>query len=396
MRHWNPFFVLFAMIYIVTLSGCDSSTGDYFELYRTLKHTLYNFRTADVSNSGIEVPGSAAGFYRPTYNEPIVAADGLANIENLQPLHEDSLFRIGSQTKTFAAALIFQLEQEEKLSINDAISNYLDYPGGDGITIRHLLGHTSGVVSITDERLRSDLDQLVEEYPFPEPEQLIQMCADSNLSDFEPGTRFAYSNTGYLMLGLIAEQVEGIPWHEQIRERFLEPLQMTSTYLYGYEGGPEPITGYSVCCADQDGATETTCSQKTVCEVTPGADATFSWSTGGIISTAKDMAIWFHALVAGDLLGEEQRNKMQTLTWQSQQWAEETFSDGSTEGLGLGLFKYNVTGVGEAWGHSGRISGFGNIGACFKEDEFTISNLNNMTEADTAASLKALAHMMSE
>jgi CubicO group peptidase (beta-lactamase class C family) len=105
-----------------------------------------------------------------------------------------------------------------------------------------------------------------------------------------------------------------------------------------------------------------------------GAEAHFSWSSGGIISTAKDMAIWIHALIAGDLLEGDRRIKMQTLTWQSRKWAEKTFSDGSTEGMGLGLFKYNVSGVGEAWSHSGRISGIGNIAAYFIEDGFAVSN----------------------
>jgi D-alanyl-D-alanine carboxypeptidase len=373
-----------------TLFGCDgSSGGNNSEFSAKLKQALNDFRNADAARSGIVVPGSAAGAYRPG-EDTVTAVDGAGNIEEQMLLHNDSLFRIGSQTKMFAAALIFQLEQEGKVSIEDPIARYIDYPEGERITIRHLLGHTGGVVSFTDSNLRSALDELVEQYEFPSPAQLVQMCADSGLSDFEPGTSFSYSNTGYLILGLIAERIEGRPWHEQVRGRFLEPLKMNDTYLYGYEEGPEPITGYTVYCVDTD------CAEKGLLAVTPGADAQFSWSTGGMISTAHDMAIWIHALVVGDLLQVAQRQKMQTLTPQSEVWAAETFGRGSPRGMGLGLFLYSIPEVGEAWGHSGRISGFGNIAAYFVANDFGVSNLNNLTEADSDASLTALAKAVVE
>lgn len=371
------------LIIWLVLSGCGASSDDDPALADTLKQALYAFRTADVARSGIAVPGSAAGVFLPG-GGTIVAADGWVHNEEKTPIRNDSLFRIGSQTKMFAAALIFQLEQEGKLSIEDTLSSYVEYPGGDQITIRQLLGHTSGVVSFTDDRLRTRLDELVEQYEFPTPQQLVKLCAESGISEFEPDTKFSYSNTGYILLGLIAEAVEGKAWHEQIRQRFLEPLAMNDTYLYGYEDGPEPIAGHTVHCVTSD------CDEKGVISITAGADATFSWSTGGIISTANDMAIWIHALIVGDLLEEEQRAKMQSLTWQSEEWAAETFSKGSPKGMGLGLFLYNVPGVGDAWGHSGRISGFGNIAAYFIQKEFGVANLNNMTEADTDASLNAL------
>ena len=139
------------------------------------------------------------------------------------------MFRIGSITKQFTAAAILNLAAEGKLSIDDPVERHLpDYPVGERrITLRHLLGHTSGIKSYTAmpvmlEVARKDLP----------PSGLIDLFKDAP-PDFAPGERYLYNNSGYVMLGAIIEAVAGKSYEAFLTETFFEPLGLTRTrYLY--------------------------------------------------------------------------------------------------------------------------------------------------------------------
>ncbi len=157
---------------------------------------------------------------------------------------------VGSSTKSFTAALILQLDQEGKLSIDDTLAdprwnNVLQWPNGQNITLRMVLAHTAGIPDYEDStafathRLDPDWD--------PTPQDVIGF-ARVLPPYFPPGIAWHYSNTGYQILGLVIEAVTGNSYGEELASRFFRPLGLTHTYLYGYQQGPRSEPSYFVRC----------------------------------------------------------------------------------------------------------------------------------------------------
>src|SRR5690606_17204118 len=155
---------------------------------------------------------------------------GLADMEWNIPNQPDTKHRLGSITKQFTAVLIMQLVEQGKLQLHVPVTTWLpDYPkkNGDIITIHHLLTHTSGIPNMTScPGFIKDVSRNA--YT---PAQLVKISADSTL-EFKPGERFAYSNSGYLLLGHIIEKVTGKSYEQVLQEHILTPLGMTNT---GYD-----------------------------------------------------------------------------------------------------------------------------------------------------------------
>ncbi len=141
-----------------------------------------------------------------------IQTHGFANLEHQVEVREETVFRIGSVTKQFTAALILKLQEMGKLSVDDEITRYLpDYPtGGRRVTVHHLLSHTSGIQSVTAlasywQRIREDLS----------PEAVLELFQNRPFR-FEPGDDFEYSNSNFLLLGVIIEKVLGKPYSDCI------------------------------------------------------------------------------------------------------------------------------------------------------------------------------------
>src|SRR5260370_27324953 len=155
---------------------------------------------------------------------------GLADMEWNIPNQPDTKYRLGSITKQFTSMLIMQLVEQGKLKLDVPISTYLpDYPkkSGDVITLHHLLTHSSGIPNMTsfpgfDKNISRD---------FYSPMQLVNLFADSTLQ-FEPGKKFVYSNSGYILLGYIIERVTGKTYEQVLQENIFTPLKMNNT---GYD-----------------------------------------------------------------------------------------------------------------------------------------------------------------
>src|SRR5690606_4551549 len=170
-------------------------------------------------------------------------ACGKASLELGVPLSPDHVFRIGSVTKQFAAAGLLKLVEDGRLSLDDPLSRFLpDYPGGDAITVRMLLDHTSGIRSYTampgvmSDGIMKDLDTAA----------LVAVFKDEP-ADFAPGQEWRYNNSGYVLVGAVIEAVSGKPWHAYLHEALFEPLGMTRT-RYGDQGEAvilRHVTGYT-------------------------------------------------------------------------------------------------------------------------------------------------------
>lgn len=267
-------------------------------------------------------------------------ATGLASLRPRRQMRPGDRFRVASVTKTFVAAVVLQLVGERRLRLDDAVERRLPglIPQGRQITIRQLLNHTSGLYNFTDdERAQARFVRNIR--LVVSPRSAVALAAKRPLG-FDPGTDWAYSNTGYLLLGLTIERVTGEPLGDVLAQRIFEPLglahtsfeprpQLAGPVAHGYAlpGGVVPLT--------RDGPRDVTQS------VGGGA-----WAAGAIVSTVDDLARFYGALFGGkvlrtDLLGEMQR----------------TIEADAETRAGLGIFRTRVA-CGYAWGHSGGLPGY--------------------------------------
>lgn len=269
-------------------------------------------------------------------------ASGYADRENEIALQPDEAFRMGSITKMFTTTVILQLVEEGVLSLDDPLTRWLPdvtVPNGDVITLHHLLQHTSGILNYTDD------EALIGQYlknPYQEIaiSELVAWINTLDDSYFEPGTDWRYSNTNYILLGLIIEAATGSPAVNVLRSRIFEPLGMAHTYL----GDAEPATVDVVQGYQQDGGEWIN---------TTGWNVTWAWTAGALVSTSSDLAIFVRALFGGDLFASD--DTLNTML-------DTTGSRASRYGLGITSFSAHGLDIGElghgAWGHDGGIPGY--------------------------------------
>lgn len=207
-----------------------------------------------------------------------------------EPLTTDMLFEMGSNTKTFVAATILQMVNEGKVALSDSLSDYLDslphVP--THVTIEQLLNHTSGIYSYTNH---DDFVGYINADPTRkiQPEELFDELM--NPIDFEAGTSWSYSNTNYILLGLIIEEIDEKPLHESFRKRLYEPNGLEHTYLDEYETYTDPRTGSWL-------------SNGQYLDIKYTSFMTSAWAAGAIISTTEDLAKWAKALYTGKVVGD--------------------------------------------------------------------------------------------
>ncbi|MDR0271119.1 serine hydrolase domain-containing protein [Paenibacillus sp.] len=217
---------------------------------------------------------------------------GMANQVHKVPNTSTTKFRIGSLTKAFTAMCIFQLDEEKKLNIDDTLDKYIvDYPNGDRISIFHCLTNTTGIPNYTSfpdfwpytMRLPATLNQLIDSFKAHELE-------------FEPGSRFGYSNSGYALLTKIIESVSGMSYSDYIREKICIPLGMLHT---GCDDGVRIVSnlasGYSFFEEPIHAAY---------------TDLSFPLGGYGLYSTTEDLFIWDQALKTSRLISKYSTEKM--------------------------------------------------------------------------------------
>jgi len=281
---------------------------------------------------------------------------GMADIELGVPNQPDNKFLIGSITKQFTATAIMQLQEQGKLDVDDPISAYLpDYPKptADRVTLRHLLSHTSGIPSYTDNA------SFMANRTIDMPLDSLMARFDRLPLQFEPGTKWYYSNSGYVVLGAIIEKVSGESYEDYLREHIFEPLGMQNT---GYCHNDRIITGraqgYTI---DNDGNISNA----------PEIAMTIPFSAGALYSTVGDLLKWDRALYTDKVLSKKSLQEMWTpvLNEYGYGW---TISDKSGH---------------RRIEHSGGIDGFSADIARYPDDRLTIIVLGN-NEAVSAAKLE--------
>jgi CubicO group peptidase (beta-lactamase class C family) len=281
-------------------------------------------------------------------------AYGMADLELGAPNTPRTRYKVGSLTKQFTAALILKVQEEGRLSVEDTLATYLpDFPRGEEITVHQLLNHTAGVFNYTNS---PDLPQLArQELTLDE---LIATFADRPL-DFEPGTNFNYSNSGYILLTKIIEVASGMSYGDYLRT-LLEPLDVASLEPYSLrEITPERASGYALAEGGLENALF--------------IDPSIPAGAGNMIATAHDLYRWNRALMTGELLSEASREAMfsggvavdpmnPSLSYTYGWFAEERFGR-------------------PAIGHGGGIFGFSAMNSFYPEDDLIVIVLGNIEVA---------------
>lgn len=236
--------------------------------------------------------------------------------------------RVGSISKTFVATMLLQLVDEDALDLDDPVTRHAPrLTVADGVTIRQLLGHTSGIPEHTDQRLSVQL--LADMNRTWTADEVLALVADRP-RDFAPGERHTYSNTNYVVAGLLLEEVTEMSLAENLRTRITEPLGLTDTY-FAPDQAREPVAGFSPSLPGGD----TTSAYRAI-ETAAGA-------AGALVSTAPDLAEFLGALADGRLLSPGALNAMTR--------------DVATEQFGLGVFPSGLP-SGGGFGNGGAIPGF--------------------------------------
>jgi D-alanyl-D-alanine carboxypeptidase len=270
-------------------------------------------------------------------------ASGFANVARRTPMRVTDRFRIGSVTKTFVATVVLQLVRDGELRLSDSVEHWLPglVPNGTSITVRELLNHTSGLAEYSNQELLAKVMRNPRK-PWT-PAQLIA-TATAQKPVFAPGTHWSYSNTGYVLAGLIVEKATGNSLATEIRRRILRPLDLRATT---FDSSPR-IAGHSARGYALIGKPPA----KDVSLVTP----TWAGAAGAMVSTADDVARFERALLRGRLLPANLLSAMET-----------TVAMGPPgESYGLGLWKTRSMALsptfrlpcGTAWGHNGDFPGY--------------------------------------
>lgn len=265
----------------------------------------------------------------------VSAASGTADAATARPMAVGDRFRVGSITKTMVATVVLQLVAEHRLRLSDSVAQWLPglVPNGRAITVRELLQHTSGIYNYTNDpgflrAFQADPTRVWQ------PRALVRIAV-AHPSWFPPGTAWRYSNTDYLLLGLIIQAATRQPLDRELRDRIFAPLGMRHTtlpltqvvppnpyahgYLLGQPGGPLDVT-----------------------RVSPS----WAWAAGAVVSTAPDLARFYTALLTGRLLPPPLLHQMLT-----------TVPAEPGIRYGLGIFSLQ-TPCGTAWGHDGAFPGY--------------------------------------
>ncbi|GGG69697.1 serine hydrolase [Kocuria dechangensis] len=288
--------------------------------------------TAREAFEQVPAPGAVVGVVSPQGRW--TAAYGVADPATGEPMEVGVHTRIGSVTKPFTATLVLQLAEEGRLSLEDPIGDYVEgIPNGEQITLRQLTDMTSGVASYTRSTAFTDRFFAAPETVFTPEELVAAGVSESPL--FAPGERFDYSNTNYILLGLVIEQVTGDPVGQVLEEKIFEPLELENTLWPGDSPElPEPYAqGFTL-----QGDTTTPHAPDNATHWNPS----WGYTAGDLISDMDDLLVYGQALGTGHGLLGEQAQRERLTSFQPPE---------SGYGLGFGCI--------DGWvGHTGELPGY--------------------------------------
>lgn len=296
---------------------------------------------------------------------------GLADIAARRPVTSATVFRMGSITKQFASAVVLQLAAEGKLKLSDPLSKFVPhYPGGEAITVKQLLNHTSGIQSYTN--VPGWMGNEANTNRTYTTAQMIALFKDLPAPS-KPGVDWSYNNSGYILVGAAIEAVEHKPWHQVVAERIVRPLGLSSI-RYGV--GEDKVAGMAKGYTDGDSGP---IPARLIHMSVPGA-------AGALIGTPADLAKWGNALHHG---------KVVPAAYYQQMIAPTTMPDGTTAPYGFALEPGTLRGQ-PSIGHSGGIFGFSTGSMYIPSDDLFVAVFANSDQPQSSSEsmLRRLAAMV--
>ncbi|GAB1059211.1 serine hydrolase domain-containing protein [Shewanella algae] len=343
----------FILVSVSLLSACNS---DSQEVVLNPVDTAKMQQKVEQLAKEMLVPGAVVILRTPRGD--FKTAYGVTRYGGSEATDFDQHVRVGSNTKTWVGTVILQMAQQGRLQLSDTVSMYLDnVPNGESITIEHLLTMRSGLFNYSTTL---ELNQTLDEQPtkvWTQTELLAMSFAHK--PGFAPGSAFEYSNTNTVLLGLIAEQIDGKPLAAVMQQRLFAPLGLERTLFPDIHSNtlPAPLArgymyGTNVLTMDppfklpekmQREAREGVLAPIDQTEANPS----WGWAAGAGISSANELATWVEALVAGELLDADwQRRRLDSVRPIDP-------DNPNTAYYGLGIAKF-----GSLYGHTGELPGY--------------------------------------
>ncbi|MES2629703.1 MAG: serine hydrolase domain-containing protein [Bacteroidota bacterium] len=295
------------------------------------------FAALNTNNQGM---GSVA----VSKNGQVIYEHAYGKMNASSPSTTATLYRMGSITKSFTATLILQQVDADKLELSTPLSKFFPkIKSAKKITIKNLLNHSSGIHNLTDEKeyltyytqvkTRAELSKIIQSYD----------------PDFEPGEKYAYSNSNYVLLTFILEDVTGKSYSALLKEKITGPLNMRNTYYAPGSAEPANQAGSFMYSGDWTPM--------------PVTDLSVPVGAGAIVSTPADINTFYTGLMQGKLISKESLEAMKSVNIQR---------------YGLGLVQVPF-GNRKAYGHTGGIDGFNSMGAYFPDDSTAVTYISNGT-----------------
>ncbi|WP_127136661.1 serine hydrolase domain-containing protein [Flagellimonas oceanensis] len=272
---------------------------------------------------------------------------GYCDVASESKATSDSRYRIGSISKTFTAVLVFKAVAEGKLKLNQTLDDFFpEVPNAETITIKQMLGNRSGIHNFTDDHLyMTYMTQAKTE------EEMLEIIVKAG-SDFEPDSKFQYSNSNFVLLTYILEKSMGKSYAELLQEHIVELLGLSDTYVGGKIGAKDnECKSYMRLDSWQE---------------QPETDMSIPIGAGAVVSNPTDLIKFSHALFGGDLLNMEYVEQMKNIQ----------------DGYGLGLFSFPFRGR-TSYGHTGGIDGFSSIFGHFDDGNITFAMTSNGANMNT-------------
>lgn len=331
-----------ALVSVLTiLSGCATATKAPAALDASALDTAITRAMSEA-----RIPGAMIGIWSP--QGEYVKAFGVADTATGAPMKPDFHSRIGSVTKTFTATAVLQLVEQDKVRLDDPISRYLDgVPGGEAITVRQLATMRSG---LPDYLENPEFQRAVMMDPGRDftPAELLGW-AFAKPVEFPPGQRYQYSNTNYILLGLLIEKVSGRRLADYLAQHIFSPLALGHTSFPTGTQFPDPHPqGYTDPIQPGGPPVNAT-----------GFGASYTWAAGAVISTLDDMRTWLPVLAGGSLLSPElQRQRLQSPP-----------GSGLPPGIGYGIGVL----LADGWiGHNGSVPGYQTVAVHLPQRAITV------------------------
>jgi CubicO group peptidase (beta-lactamase class C family) len=293
---------------------------------------------------------------------------GVADLQGMRPIDGRTAFRLASVTKQFTAMAVMLLVRDGRLRYEDALTDL--FPGfpdyGRGITVRHLLNHTSGLPDYEDLMPPADPKTPVEQAQIDDA-GVLELLKGQTAGWFVPGALWRYSNSGYVLLGLIVEKVSGRSFPTFLRERIFAPLRMDNTvaFVRGRNTVPDRAFGYA-----KDGRRWRFADQ---------SPTSATLGDGGVYSSLYDLTLWDEALRSNRLLG--QADMAPALVPVRVTGKGPVGPDGKPADYGFGWFLNGWQGRPRMW-HYGETSGFRTSIQRFTSDGLTVIVLANRADID--------------